>query len=218
MLVAICLTKFFFTLNPLTDTIYVMGKANTLTRQQEILDMKRRMKSGENISADELKSYSAEDMMKGRFDRAQELVNQTKLYEQEIARHRGLGNNEQAFDLQNKLNQIRSSNPDLKPNNNSFYDPYGNLNPANEAVSRGMEIAGTAEPRLGPSRRVWNLGEYNNTIAGEGGYATGPALAEIAMIEGARHAVSIPSLNEGEDQQMAAINALNKKKYLESLK
>lgn len=51
----------------------------------------------------------------------------------------------------------------------------------------------------------------------EGGYANSLALAEMAMLIGAEKALSIPSLNEGEDEKIQEINALNKKKYLESL-
>lgn len=51
----------------------------------------------------------------------------------------------------------------------------------------------------------------------EGGAVLPQALIEMAMLEGGAKALSIPSLNEGEDEKMQQINALNKKKYLESL-
>lgn len=52
----------------------------------------------------------------------------------------------------------------------------------------------------------------------EGGGSVLPqALIEMAMLEGGVKALSIPPLNEGEDEKMQQINALNKQKYLESL-
>lgn len=51
----------------------------------------------------------------------------------------------------------------------------------------------------------------------EGGAVLPQALIEMAMLEGGAKALSIPSLNEGEDEKMQQINALNKQKYLESL-
>lgn len=53
--------------------------------------------------------------------------------------------------------------------------------------------------------------------AGEMGSTTAPALIDLAILEGGTKALSIPSLNEGEDEKMQQINALNKQKYLESL-
>lgn len=46
----------------------------------------------------------------------------------------------------------------------------------------------------------------------------GPALLELAMLEGISRAGAINPLNEGEDELMMRINALNKQKYLDSLK
>lgn len=50
-----------------------------------------------------------------------------------------------------------------------------------------------------------------------GGYIIPQALTEMAILEGGAKALSVPSLNEGEDEQMQKINTLNKQKYLESL-
>jgi hypothetical protein len=149
-------------------------------RQAEIEALRSRVKSGGKISADELKKYSSEDMMKGRFNRNQEIVNQQPLIEREILKLKRMGDLATADEAALLMKDVSAKNPNLKPNNNSFYDLKGNPNIENQAVARSMETMGTSKPGISASRRMWNLGEYNNNIPGQGGNSMVPMLAGAA--------------------------------------
>lgn len=57
--------------------------------------------------------------------------------------------------------------------------------------------------------KIINIGVPNGPI--------GPQAAELALMIAAEKALSVPSLNEGEDAIMERLNALQKKKYLERM-